>query len=205
MPKGWQRLVPLLFLIHFGASCASPSCFDLTYLPQNDKPLVSLTLYSEPIQEPRSATDAGGWRWFQSGSRIVLYDNGRMMVYASNSWGEHCPSIPQADLIELSSAWEPIDRKLVRQPAHRPTLMHIMADPDIWSEDWRPDGPLLELHLTAPSGRKLTLLWDGSALSPDFHAPVMRTLEIACSNSPRARKYLLRDLPPQVSRSLECN
>ena len=205
MTRRRRRLVPLLLLFHFAVSCGSPSCLDLTYLP-NEKPLVWMILFSDPMLESgnSSAPRVSGWDSFQRASRIVIYDNGRMMVSSLNSWGESCPTVSQADLIELSEIWAPLFRK-VRGVPLSPAQIRMMADPDTWRADWRPDGPLIELRLNSPFGKNVAILWDGSPLSTTIGSPVIRTLEIACSTSPRARKYLVRDLPQQVSSVLKCN
>jgi len=80
-----------------------------------------------------------------------------------------------------------------------------MANPYLGNEDWRPDGSLLELSFGSASGKTLALLWDGqSSLPNDLDTAIMGTLEMVCSNSRLAKRYLFRDLPRQVTSRLEC-
>lgn len=80
-----------------------------------------------------------------------------------------------------------------------------MANPITDNEDWRPDGSLLSLSFGSASRKNLRLMWDGeSSLPEDLDGPVMALLEMVCSNSRLARRYLLRDLPRSVTSRLEC-
>lgn len=81
----------------------------------------------------------------------------------------------------------------------------LMANPYTGEDDWLPDGPLLSLSFGSPSGRSFGLLWDGQVkLSRDLDTAVMGTLEMICSNSRLAKRYLFRDLPEQVTKRLDC-
>jgi hypothetical protein len=123
------------------------------------------------------------------------------MAVSSGSWPERCPRIPPEDLVEVSRSWQ----LLLDRMATSHTGLQVMANPYTFEDDWRPDGPLVSLSFGSTSGKTLGLLWDGrTSLPGELDTAVMGTLEMVCSNSRRAKRYLLRDLPRQVTSRLEC-
>lgn len=213
MREAWSRILPALVVVIFGTSCVPPSCFDQAYgsSSPNDKALVVLTLFSEPIP---GATGPAMWQRFESGASITIRQTGRMAVSTLSMWPQQCPTVPEEDLLEVSRVWEPVVqkweptlRKMAENspyPSMKQAPIHRLAKPFTGMEGWEADGPLVELSLQFPSGKTLQLLWDGTPLPPDLDTSVMSTLEIACSNSRLARKYLAGGLPPQVSSRLKC-
>ncbi len=137
---------------------------------------------------------------FEQGARITMDTGGGMAVYRLSSWPERCPRISPDNLLEVSRYWQPV---LDRMRVPHETL-HAVACAGC-GEAWQPDGPVLSLSFGSLSGRSFELLWDGrTALSNDLDTAVIRTLETFCSNSRLAKKYLLRDLPQEVARRLDC-
>lgn len=201
-----MKRLTLLVVALLGTSCVvPPSCIDRTFgSPRNVQHFAKLTVYSEPIDEPsesRDSTGIGMWERFERGASMTIDASGSMAVSALNMWPERCPKISQEDLVEVSGIWQPVLEPLVK--SH--TDLQVMANPFTGNDDWRPDGPLLSLSFRSASGKSLGLLWDGRAsLQQDLDTAVMGTLEMACSNSRLAKRYLLRDLPRQVTSRLEC-
>jgi hypothetical protein len=73
-------------------------------------------------------------------------------------------------------------------------------------DDWRADGPVLWLSISSLSEKHLQLMWDGQlSLPKELDIAVIGTLEMVCSNSRLAKKYLLQGLPHQVASRLECS
>jgi hypothetical protein len=201
------RTLSVLVVALFGTSCVvPPSCIDRVFgfSKPNVEHLVTLTTFSEPIEEPpkrRYSTGIGMWERFERGASITIDARGSMAVSASNMWPERCPKMSQEDLVEVSRYWRPVIEQMVKPRTH----FRVMANPDIGNDDWRPDGPLLSLSFGSASGKNLGLLWDGrSSLPEDLDTAVIGTLEMVCSNSRLAKRYLLRDLPRQVASRLEC-
>jgi hypothetical protein len=201
------RILSFLVVALFGTSCVvPPSCIDRAFgaSTPNDQHFATLTAYSEPIEEPlegRYATGIGIWERFERGASITIDARGSMAVSALNMWPERCPRIAREDLAEVSRSWQPVLERMVTPR----TDLRAMADPDTGNTDWRPDGPLLSLLFGSASGQSLGLLWDGrSSLPKDLDTAVMGTLEMVCSSSRLAKKYLLRDLPREVASRLEC-
>lgn len=202
-----MRILSLLVVTLLTTSCVvPPSCIDRTFgFSTPNEPLARLTVYSEPIEGPlkrRYSTGVGMWERFERGTAITIDARGSMAVSSLKMWPESCPRISQEDLVELSQTWHPVLEQMVRPR----TLFRVMGENQYtWNEDWRPDGPLLELSFGSTSGKTLGLMWDGrSSLPRDLDTAVMETLEVMCSTSRRAKRYLLRDLPRQVASRLEC-
>lgn len=200
-----RRLVVLVVTL-CGTSCVlPPSCIHRVFgFPTNVKHFATLTVYSEPIEEPlgrRYSTGIEMWERFEQGASITIDAGGRMAVSTLDLWPRRCPRIDQEELVEASGTWQPVLEKLVTPH----TDLQVMANPYTGNDDWRADGPLLLLTFGSTSGKSLGLLWDGhSRLPKDLDTAVIGTLEMACSNSRLAKRYLLRDLPPQVANRLEC-
>ena len=197
----------LLVVALFATSCVvPPSCMDRAFgsPTPNSGHFTTLTVYAEPIEEPpkRSGpTEIGMRERFERGASITVDEGGRMAVSSLNMWPESCPRISQEDLAEVSRSWHSVLEQRVRPH----TDIRVMENPDTGNDGWRPDGPLLSLTFGPASGKSLGLLWDGqSSLPGDLDTAVMGTLEMVCSNSRPARRYLLRDLPRQVSSRLQC-
>lgn len=201
-----MRILSLVVVALFGTSCVPPSCLDRTYLPVTPRPehFASITIYAEPIEGPlerRYSTGIGMLERFERGASMNIDARGSMAVSGLNMWPQKCPRIPQEDLVAVSRSWQPI---LERMPAPHIGLQ-VMANPITDNEDWRPDGSLLSLSFGSASRKNLRLMWDGeSSLPEDLDGPVMALLEMVCSNSRLARRYLLRDLPRSVTSRLEC-
>jgi hypothetical protein len=141
------------------------------------------------------------YEWFERGAHMTVDESGSTAVSTNSAWPQRCPRVSREDLDDVSRYWRPILEQLDELPT---TYLRFMADPDIFNDGWRPDGPLLELSFGTPS-ESVGLLWDGkSSLPQSLDTAVMGTLEMFCSNSRLAEKYLLRDLPSQVASRLEC-
>jgi len=205
--RGLVRILSLLLVAFLGTSCVPPGCIDRAFGSRHEH-FVSITLFSEPIEEPkrRYSTGIGMWERFERGSSITIDARGSMAVSTLSMWPRSCPRIPREDLSEVSRYWQP----LLEQMATPHTRLQVMANPylgneDLGNEDWRPDGSLLELTFGSAPGKTLALLWDGqSSLPGELNTAVIGTLEMVCSNSRLAKGYLFRDLPRQVTSRLEC-
>lgn len=204
-----MRILFLLVVALLGTSCVvSPPCIHRVFGLPNASPkaehFATLTVYAEPIEGPVERRDSTGIRMserFARGAFITIDAGGRMAVSSLDLWPERCPRIPQEDLVEVSRYWEPI----LEQMATSHMDLQVMANPYTGNDDWRPDGPLLSLQFGPTSGKNLGLLWDGrSSLPGDLETAVMGTVAMVCSNSRLAKRYLLRDLPRQVTSQLEC-
>ena len=124
-----------------------------------------------------------------------------MTVSTDPGWPRGCPRVAREDLDDVSRQWKAVLDWLVEPRVY----LRFMANPEIEKDDWRPDGPLLELSFGS-AGESVSFLWDGeSSLPPKIDTAVVATLELMCSNSRLARRYLLRDLPPQVATRLACS
>ena len=124
-----------------------------------------------------------------------------MTVSALNFWPERCVAISQEDLAEVSRYWQPFLEKVVR--SH--TTVQVMVNP-YTGDDWRAYGPLLSLSFGSTSEKNVGILWDGQlSLLKDLDTAVIATLEMVCSNSRLAKRYLLRDLFQPVASRLECS
>lgn len=200
-----MRILSLLLAALLGTSCVvPPSCIGRTFGPVRPiEHFATLTVFSEPIEGPlkrRYSTGVGMWERFERRASMTIDARGKMVV-ASGSWPERCPRIPPEDLVEASRSWQPL---LDRMPMPHIGLQ-VMANPYTYEDDWRPDGPLVSLSFGSTSGKTVGLLWDArSRLPEELDTAVMGTLEMVCSNSRRAKRYLLRDLPRQVTSRLEC-
>jgi len=201
-----MRILSLLVVALFGTSCVPPSCMVRAYGPStpNDEHFARVTVFAEPIEGPlkrRYSTGIGMWERFERGASIHIDAGGSMAVSTLNMWPERCPRIPRDDLAEVSRSWQTV----LQQTDLPRTGIEVMANPYMGDEDWRPDGPLLSLSFGPASGKNFGLLWDGrSSLPRDLDTAVMGTLEMVCSNSRLAKRYLFRDLPRQVTSRLEC-
>ncbi len=196
----------MLTVALLGSSCVvPPSCIGPTFGLATSRPehFATLTLYAEPLEqppEPQGGSGIGMWERFARGSTITVDGKGKMAVSGSGIWPESCPRAAPEDLGAAARTWRPV---LDRTVTSHTDVLALASPPG--DDDWRPDGPLLSLSFGAPSGKTVGLLWDGrSTLPPDLDTAVLETLEMVCSSSRRARKYLLRDLPPEVSGRLEC-
>jgi hypothetical protein len=192
----------LLLVALFATACVPPSCFDRSYgFPKRDG-LLRLTSLSQPIEEPLETKDSSKpiHARFENGAYITVSTRGRMTVSRDVAWPEACPTMPADDIVELSRYWQPVLDRMDESNWE----FRAMTTPDLSSDAWRPDGPLLELSFVT-SGKSVQVWWDGrSQLADSIRAKVLGTLELVCSNSDRARKYLLRDLPPEVASQLVC-
>ena len=181
-----------------------PKCVPRTFgKPSPKKPLLAIALYSEPVEEPRAQPSPNGfamWPLFERGAAIGLDADGAMTVSALNMWPESCLTISPEDLARVDRGWQPF----LDQMSKARTGIRALANPHL-GDDWRPDGPILSISFDSPSERRVELLWDGrSSLPPGLETAVIGTLETICSNSRRAKKYMLRDLPQQVAGRLDC-
>lgn len=185
-----------------------PSCVHRVFGPPRASPTVehfaTLTLYAEPIEGPVEGSDSTGIRVperFERGALITIDARGRMAVSSLDLWPQRCPRIPQEDLVAVSQHWQPVLERTVTPH----TTLQVMENPFTFDDDWQPDGSLVELSFGSTTGKSLGLLWDGrSDLPKDLDSAVMGTLEMVCANSRLAKRYLLRDLPQQVTRRLSC-
>lgn len=203
--RGTVRILSLLLVALLGTSCVvPPSCIGRTFGPVRPiEHFATLTVFSEPIEGPlerRYSTGVGMWERFERQASMTIDATGKMVV-ASGSWPEQCPRIPQEDLAEVSRSWQPLlDRMTMSNIG-----LQVMANPYTFEDDWRPDGPLVDLSFGSTSAKTVGLLWDARSRLPEaLDAAVMATLELVCSNSRRAKRYLLRGLPRQVTERLEC-
>ena len=164
----------------------------------------TVTVFSKPVEEPlkrRYPTGVGMWERFERGEVIRIDAKGGMTVSASNFWPERCLAISQEDLAEISGQWKPFLERVVRSQ----TTVQVMANPYA-GDDWRAYGPLLSISFGSTSGKHVGILWDGQlSLPKELDDAVMGTLEVVCSNSRLAKRYLLRDLPQQIASRLECS
>ena len=206
-----MRTLPLLLVALFCTSCVPPSCLDQVYGPsaRRYEHLLTLSTYSQPIEVPPTRPGSGRIGLpllFKRGATVDIDTGGRMAASADHAWPERCPDLSQEDLVEISRDWQPILDEMETVS----TDFRFMANPNVHEDDWRPDGPLLQLSFGSTSlqgstsGRTIGLLWDfRSSLPKSFDTAVMGTLKVVCSNSRLARKYLLRDLPRSVFDQLE--
>ena len=141
------------------------------------------------------------WERFERGEVIRIDAKGGMTVSTLNFWPERCVAISQEDLAEVSRSWQPFLEKVVRPRTTLQVMVHSYT-----GDDWRAYGPVLELLYGSPSEKTVGILWDGQlSLPKEIDTAVMATLELVCSNSRLAKRYLLRDLPQQVASRLECS
>lgn len=205
-----MRILSLLVVALCGTSCVlPPSCVHRVFGFPNSSPnaehFATLTVYGGPIEGPierRYSTSIRMSERFEHGAFITINAKGRMAVSSLDLWPEKCPRIPQEDLVEVSRYWQPILERMVT--SHK--TLQVMANPYTFNDDWRPEGSLLELSFGSTAGKSLGLLWDfQSSLPKELDTAVMRTLEMVCSNSRLAKRYLLRDLPRQVTSRLNCS
>ncbi len=195
----------LLLVVTLGViSCGSPTCIGHTYgLSVGPRVhFATVTVYSKPVEEPLERlyeTGVGMWERFERSDSITIYAKGGMTV-SDGIWPERCPRISQEDLAEASQHWQTFLEHLPRDRAS----LQVMVNP-YTGDDWRAVGPLLSLEFGPASGKSVGLLWDYQlSLPEEFDTAVIGTLELACSNSRLAKKYLLRGLPQQVASRLEC-
>lgn len=205
------RTLPLLLVALFCISCIPPTCIDSSFGASGPRyeHLLTLNTYSEPIEEPPSIPISAGIGMsdrFRYGAVTNIDARGHIRVSTLNHWPQRCPDLSQEELVRLSRNWQPI----FDQTETPQSVLRFMANPDVEATDWRPDGPLLQLSVgstkgTTTSGKSIALFWDFHASLPEsLEIAVMRTLNVVCSNSRLAKKYLLRDLPPPVASQLEC-
>lgn len=197
-----MRILSVLVVAFLGTSCVPPACIDRAFGSRHEH-FVSITLFSEPIEEPKRRYSAGiaMWERFEHGASITVDVRGSMAVSTLSMWPRSCPRMPREDLSEISRYWQP----LLEQMATPHTGLQVMANPYLGNEDWRPDGSLLELTFGSTSGKTLALVWDGQLSLPgELDTAVIGTLEMVCSNSRLAKRYLFRDLPREVTSRLEC-
>ena len=189
-------------------SCVPPSCYPEVYgipsLSRQNEHFVTVRVYSDPIEEPLKRTSeirVRMWERFKREASIDIDNKGHAAVFAWSDLPSSCPRISQDDLAEVSRAWQPILDRLVRDR----TTLQVMANP-YTGDDWRADGPHLAITFGSVSEKTFELMWDGqSSLPEELDIAVIATLEMVCSNSRLAKKYLLRDLPQQVASRLECS
>lgn len=204
MSASLRFLLLLVVALHV-MSCVPPSCYPQVYgtSSRQIQHLVGVSVYSEPAEEPLERlyeAGVGMLERFERYARVDIDQKGRMAVYGLSVWPERCPRIPQDELAEVSRAWQPILDQLARPR----TYFESMANP-YTGDDWRAEGPHLEITFGSVSEKTLELMWDGrSSLPEELDIAVIATLEMVCSNSRLAKKYLLRDLPQQVATRLEC-
>jgi hypothetical protein len=202
MKQGAVRAITSLLVALSATACVPPSCIDRAFgLPKADG-LLGLTTFSQPIEEPLETvdSDAAMHARFENSAHITVNTRGRMMVSRDDAWPVACPTMPADDVVEVTRYWQPV----LDQMDEPRWEFRATSTPDIGGAAWRPDGPLLGLRF-ATSGKSVEVWWDGrSHLADSVRAKVLGTLELVCSASARARKYLLRDLPPQVTAQIEC-
>jgi hypothetical protein len=202
-----MRTICLLVAALFGISCyVPPSCFDRTFHPSapEHKYFVGVRVYAGPIAEPkrRYSTGIGMWERFERGDSMEIAAGGTMAVGTLHPRPRTCPRVAREEVVELSRIWDTILEPLRRRENF---LMVMPGNPYTWKDEWRPDGPLVEVSVVSPSGKNLGLMWDGrTRLSKSLDDAVMGTLEVFCSNSRLAERYLRRDLPQETSSRLQC-
>jgi hypothetical protein len=200
------KILSFFFVALSGISCVvPPSCIDRAFgSPANDEHFATLTLFSEPVQEPverRDSRNIAISERFERGASVRIDATGSMAVSALDMWPERCPTIPREDLTAVSRMWQP----LLEQMALPHTDVRVIANPEVGNGNWHSGESLLSLSFGSTSGRSLGLLWDGESTLPEqLDTAVMATLEMVCSNSRLAKRYLLRDLSRQVVSRLEC-
>lgn len=201
MPK----LLCALTITLFATSCVvPPGCVPRTFgKPSPKNPFLFITLYADPVEEPPTQPDPNGFVMsplFERGAAIRLDADGAMTVSGLDMWPESCLTISREDLARIAENWQPfLDRVITAR-----IRLRALANPDL-GDDWRPDGPVLSLSFDLVSEQRVQLLWDGrTSLPPDLNTAVIGSLETMCSNSRRAKKYMLRDLPQQVANRLDC-
>lgn len=204
-----MRILSLVVVALCGTSCVlPPSCihrvFGLPSASPKAQHFATLTVYAGPIEgtvESGNSTSVRMSERFERGALITINAKGRMAVSALDLWPERCPRISPEDLLAVSQDWQPVLERMVRPH----TDLQVMANPYTFNDDWRPDGPLVALSFGSTAGKSLGLLWDGRSSLPEaLDTAVMETLEMVCSNSRLAKRYLLRDLPRQVTSRLSC-
>jgi hypothetical protein len=210
-----RSFLPLVALL--ATSCVvPPSCVDqaFDYPPPRHDHFATVTTYADPVDEAPdcrlpsgTCTWSGGGtglrpsEWYQRTAGMSVDAGGRMSVRNLGDY-KSCLRVSPADLDAVSSRWRPI---LEHSPKDK-TQFRFMANPEVFTDEWRPDGPLVEVSFGSPAGESVGLMWDGrTSLPASLDTAVMATLELFCSSSRRADKYLLRDLPQQVARRLECH
>ena len=199
-----SKLLCAITVALFATSCITPRCIPSVFgRPSPTKALLVLTVHSEPLEEPRGEPYPNGYmmrQLFERGAAIRLDTDGGMTVSRLDMWPERCLTISRENLAQVVETWQPFLDQLSRAR----TDIRALADP-VLNDDWRPDGPVLSLSFGSGSERLVHFLWDGrSSLPPELETAVVGTLETVCSNSRRAKKYLLRDLPEQVAARLDC-
>lgn len=200
-----SKLFCMLNLTLLATSCVvPPGCLSRTFgKPSPQKSFVFLELYSVPVEEPRNQPSATGFSMsplFLKGAAIRLDADGAMTVSGLDMWPESCLSISPEELARVARSWQPFLDQMTTARGE----IRALADPHL-GDGWRPDGPVLSLSFGSTSERLVQLMWDGRrSLPPELETAVLVTLETMCSNSLRAKKYLLRDLPQQVADRLDC-
>lgn len=201
--KGPTRVGALLSVALCATSCLPPTCAHRVFGPPNSSPnaghFATLTLYSGPVEGSLGRPPPGdplGER-LERAAFITIDGRGSMAVSKSDLWPRSCPTISRQELAAVSRHWQPVLERIVTPH----TDEQVMAN----ATTGRPDGPLLSLQFGPQSGKNLGVLWDGeSLLSQELETAVMATLEMMCSNSRLAKRYLLHDLPRQLADRLEC-
>ena len=203
-----MRSILLLFVALFASSCVRPSCASWAYSsPRTDREqrehFATIQVYSKPIKDPakRYSTGLRLRGQFEQGASFTIDSTGRMKVTRLDVWPRHCPTISPASFGQLSREVQPVLDRLPR----RQNVWRAMKNQYRGGDEWQPDGPLVHVTFGTPFGPTLQLLWDGRTRLPeDVENAVLKTLDAGCANSGLARKYLLRDLPPEVSSRLKC-
>jgi hypothetical protein len=198
------RLVSIpLFWVLFATSCVPHfSCIRTVDTPIRES-FLTLHVFSDPIEKIEGSATGhpvlGKFKYAAViGIDVAEDGSGRLSVRTMGARLLSCSRIAAEDLGELSRSWRPV---LERSPTPNPKFQ-VMATP--YTEDWRPDGPLISLSFGSPLSDNVGLLWDGrSNLPDDLDKAVVATLELLCSTNRTAREQLLHGLP-QLSGRLEC-
>ena len=205
MPSSRHRLEVIpLFLVLFATSCLvpHPSCIRTVDTPIRET-FVTLHVFSDPIEKAegqRTAHPVPGQFKYAAviGIDIAADGKGRLSVQTMGARYLSCSRIAAEDLAELSRFWQAV---LDRSPTPNPKFQ-VMTNP--YTDNWRPDGPLISLSFGSPLSDNVGLLWDGRSTLPEgLDTAVMATLELICSSNRMARDQLLHGLP-QLRGRLGC-
>lgn len=198
-----------LFLLHVGflltACFVPPSCLSRQSgaATHRSQQFAQVIVHSKPLGEIESAESIrpGLWRHFARSRVVVIDGRGGMTVSEDDFWPERCTKISPRELAIVSQDWQ---RVFARQVGQR-TDQQFMSQP-FTGDGWKARTPILELSAGPASDKHLELLWDGRQRLPEeLETAVISTLELICTHSRLAKKYLLEGLPEEVATRLDCS